>query len=107
MRLALASPLLLLLQIGWLLTVANLGDSRAVLDTGVGEAAMLTVDHRVATHQGERRRVEAMGNTIAPIDFSGSGGCWPARFFHFFVVARWLLARLPAWLAGQLPVGAG
>lgn len=31
------------------------------------------VDHRVATHKGERRRVEAMGNTIAPIDFSGSG----------------------------------
>ena len=27
----------------------------------------------MATHKGERRRVEAMGNTIAPIDFSGSG----------------------------------
>lgn len=31
------------------------------------------MDHRVATHKGERRRVEAMGNMIAPIDFSGSG----------------------------------
>jgi hypothetical protein len=31
------------------------------------------VDHRVATHKGERRRVEAMGNNIAPIDFTGSG----------------------------------
>ncbi|KAL4444168.1 hypothetical protein ABPG75_011905 [Micractinium tetrahymenae] len=62
----------LVLQMGWLLTVANLGDSRALLDTGV-QSHMLTVDHRVATHKGERRRVEAMGNTIAPIDFSGSG----------------------------------
>lgn len=29
------------------------------------------VDHRVATHKGERRRVEAMGALIAPIDQSG------------------------------------
>ncbi|PSC76687.1 putative phosphatase 2C 15 isoform X1 [Micractinium conductrix] len=62
----------LVLQVGWLLTCANLGDSRALLDIGL-ESHMLTVDHRVATHKGERRRVEAMGNTIAPIDFSGSG----------------------------------
>lgn len=65
----------LVLQIGWLLTCANLGDSRAVLDTG-SESMMLTVDHRVASHKGERRRVEAMGATIAPVDFTGSG---PAR----------------------------
>lgn len=62
----------LVLQVGWLLTCANLGDSRAILDTGL-ETLQLTVDHRVATHKGERRRVEAMGNTIAPIDFTGSG----------------------------------
>ena len=31
------------------MTVANLGDSRAYLDTGC-ENIMLTVDHRVATH---------------------------------------------------------
>ena len=35
---------------GWLVTVANLGDSRAYLDTGC-ENIMLTVDHRVATHK--------------------------------------------------------
>jgi BRCA1-associated protein len=87
----------MLLQIGWLLTVANLGDSRAVLDTGVGEAVMLTVDHRVATYQGERRRVEAMGNTIAPIDFSGSGGCGAAGHAGG-VFAGWH----GGWLAGRL-----
>ncbi|KAL4855356.1 putative protein phosphatase 2C 15 [Chlorella vulgaris] len=62
----------LVLQYGWLLTCVNLGDSRAILDTGL-ESVQLTVDHRVATHKGERRRVEAMGNNIAPIDFTGSG----------------------------------
>jgi hypothetical protein len=98
---------LLLPQIGWLLTVANLGDSRAVLDTGVGEAVMLTVDHRVATHQGERRRVEAMGNTIAPIDFSGSGGCWPrgagcfAGWLAGLGAGRWA-ERLAGWLLWEL-----
>lgn len=57
-------------QCGWLLTIANLGDSRAVLDTG-GEVLQLSVDHRVATHRGERHRLEATGALIAPIDVSG------------------------------------
>ncbi len=57
-------------QVGWLVTCANVGDSRALLDTGT-ETLTMTVDHRVATHKAERRRVEAMGATIAPIDFSG------------------------------------
>ncbi len=53
------------------MTVANVGDSRAVVDTGA-ETVLLTEDHRVATHQGERRRLDAMGATIAPIDISGA-----------------------------------
>lgn len=57
-------------QCGWLLTIANLGDSRAVLDTG-GEVLQLSVDHRVATHRGERHRLEGTGALIAPIDISG------------------------------------
>ena len=51
--------------------MANVGDSRAVVDTGA-ETVLLTEDHRVATHQGERRRLDAMGATIAPIDISGA-----------------------------------
>ncbi|KAK9804224.1 hypothetical protein WJX72_002010 [[Myrmecia] bisecta] len=62
----------IILQCGWLVTVANLGDSRAVLDTGF-ETRQLTVDHRVATHQGERKRLESSGALIAPVDLSGTG----------------------------------
>ena len=62
----------MVLQVGWLVTAVNIGDSRAMLDTG-GEIIPLTADHRVATHKGERRRVEAMGALIAPICMTGSG----------------------------------
>ena len=57
-------------QCGWLLTIANLGDSRAVLDTGA-QILQLSVDHRVATHRAERHRLERTGALIAPIDVSG------------------------------------
>jgi len=62
----------IVLQHEWLLTAVNLGDSRAMLDTG-SEIISLSSDHRVATHKGERRRVEAMGGIVAPIAMSGSG----------------------------------
>ena len=58
------------MQCGWLLTIANLGDSRAVLDTGA-QILQLSVDHRVATHRAERHRLERTGALIAPIDVSG------------------------------------
>jgi len=57
-------------QCGWLLTIANLGDSRAVMDTGA-QILQLSVDHRVATHRAERHRLESTGALIAPIDVSG------------------------------------
>jgi len=60
------------LQQGWLVTAAGLGDSRAVVDTGY-ETMSLSADHRVASHKGERRRVEAMGGTVAPLAMWGSG----------------------------------
>jgi len=60
-------------QTGWLVTVASLGDSRAALDTGAA-VVPLSVDHRVATHKGERRRLDALGVQIAPIDVSGARG---------------------------------
>ena len=58
------------MQTGQLLTVANLGDSRACLDTGA-KVHQLTVDHRVATHQGERRRLQDRSVHIAPIGLDG------------------------------------
>ena len=59
-------------QAGWVVTVASVGDSRASLDTGAG-VVQLSVDHRVATHKEERRRLDALGVQIAPIDTSGAG----------------------------------
>ena len=70
------------MQCGWLLTIANLGDSRAVLDTGA-QILQLSVDHRVATDRAERHRLERTGALIAPIDVSGElsgqlpAGCTP------------------------------
>ena len=58
------------------MTCAGLGDSRAMLDTGA-ELLQLSVDHRVATHRGERRRLEAAGALVAPIDVSGARCCKP------------------------------
>jgi serine/threonine protein phosphatase PrpC len=60
------------LQHGWLVTAAGLGDSRAVVDTGY-ETMSLSADHRVASHKGERRRVEAMGGIVAPLAMWGTG----------------------------------
>lgn len=62
------------LQYGWLLTVANCGDSRALLDT-CHEILPLTVDHRISSHQADRRRLQALGAQIAPIDGSGEPSC--------------------------------
>ena len=86
----------LCMQCGWFLTVANLGDSRALVDTGAA-VSQLTVDHRVATHVGERARLELEKVLIAPIDTYGEwapclqrcgshSSLWPiASFLHFVV----------------------
>lgn len=48
----------LILQTGWLLSVANLGDSTAYLDTG-REVMRLTADHRVDESAPEQDRLKA------------------------------------------------
>lgn len=53
------------------MTCANLGDSRCVIDNGL-DVICLTDDHRVATNQQERRRVEHTGALIAPVCASGT-----------------------------------
>jgi serine/threonine protein phosphatase PrpC len=57
---------------GALVSCANVGDSRACVDTG-GECLPLSSDHRVATHRAERRRVEEMGAQVAPVSMYGAG----------------------------------
>lgn len=62
----------IVLQVGLLVTAVNLGDSRAVVDTGM-DVLVLTADHRVASNKAERHRVEAMGALVAPLAIWGSG----------------------------------
>ena len=68
-------PRLRLLQSGDLLTVASLGDSKAMLDVGY-DMIQLSVDHRVATHQGERQRLAAIDAIVAPVDLSSKCCSW-------------------------------
>ena len=60
---------------GRLLTVANVGDSLALLDTGASVMA-LTGDHRVHNSRREQERVRALGGTVTSID--AGRGCGPA-----------------------------
>lgn len=73
---------------GKLLTVANVGDSEAVLDTGTG-LFLATVSHRIQDNTNERDRLSDAGVCLAPLSTClsrpaspGSKGfgplrCWP------------------------------
>ena len=50
----------------WLLTVAAIGDSKAVLDTG-GQFLEVSPEHRVHYHLGEQARLKKAGSYLAPI----------------------------------------
>ncbi|KAG2449516.1 hypothetical protein HYH02_005659 [Chlamydomonas schloesseri] len=61
--------------IGYLLTVANIGDSSAVLDTGCS-ILELTGSHRIQSNPEEQTRLRGAGCTLAPLGFHLQG---PAR----------------------------
>ncbi|CAD7698414.1 unnamed protein product [Ostreobium quekettii] len=73
---------------GRLLTVANLGDADAVVDTST-EVFLATVNHRIQSNHAERARLEEAGAYLAPasavfpgpaLPGEGSPGplrCWP------------------------------
>ena len=50
----------------WLLTVAAIGDSKAVMDTG-GQFLEVSPEHRVHHHLAEQRRLKKAGSYLAPI----------------------------------------
>jgi hypothetical protein len=56
---------------GQLITVANIGDSDAILDT-FAETLPMTVPHRITDNESERSRVEATGT---PLTFGLDLGC--------------------------------
>eukprot|EP00887_Chlorella_sp_A99_P000939 scaffold5.g939.t1 len=62
---------------GRLLTVANVGDSAAVLDTGA-EVVQLTDSHRIADNGREQARLAASGAHVAPRRPGGGGPAEPA-----------------------------
>ena len=61
--------------IGYLLTVANVGDSAAVLDTGCS-ILELTGSHRIHSNVEEQSRLRGAGCQLAPLGFHLQG---PAR----------------------------
>ncbi|KAG2431718.1 hypothetical protein HXX76_009215 [Chlamydomonas incerta] len=61
--------------IGYLLTIANIGDSSAVLDTGCS-ILELTGSHRIQSNPEEQARLRGAGCTLAPLGFHLQG---PAR----------------------------
>jgi len=61
--------------VGWTLSVANIGDSRAVLDTGGREVLPLTYDFRLEDSPSERARIVASGAILRRLALNGSGPC--------------------------------
>ncbi|CAD7704638.1 unnamed protein product [Ostreobium quekettii] len=67
---------------GHLLTVANVGDSQAILDLGLKEPVLMTTSHRIDDNEPERRRLVQAGAQLksAPSALKGRQGgtrCWP------------------------------
>lgn len=60
------------------LTVANVGDSHAILDTGA-EVVELTQEHRIGASPSELARLEAAGGRLARLNEYGAG---PSRGVH-------------------------
>ncbi|KAI3438649.1 hypothetical protein D9Q98_001071 [Chlorella vulgaris] len=57
---------------GDVLTVATVGDSKAILDTGA-EVVQLTADHRIGENPGEFARLERAGGRLARLNEYGAG----------------------------------
>lgn len=82
------STLTVALSCGWFLTVANLGDTEAIVDTGV-DFEMMTQSHRLEECEKERKRLTDAGVRLArlrhdllgPADKDDIGlgpqRCWP------------------------------
>jgi hypothetical protein len=63
---------------GWLLTVANTGDSAVVLDTGCS-LLELTLSHRIQSNMDEQARLKAAGQQLAPLGFHLQGPAKPGE----------------------------
>lgn len=66
------------LSIGWLLTVANTGDSATVLDTGCS-ILELTRSHRIHSNMEEQARLKQASQHLAPLGFHLQGPAKPGE----------------------------
>lgn len=69
MTLATGCTLTVVVITDWLLTVAAIGDSKAVMDTG-GQFLEVSPEHRVHHHLAEQARLKKAGSYLAPIRYS-------------------------------------
>ncbi|KAL6527411.1 hypothetical protein OROGR_016501 [Orobanche gracilis] len=67
---------------GWVLTVASVGDSRAVLESAEGGIYYLSADHRLECSEEERERITSSGGEVGRLNAGGGTEigplrCWP------------------------------
>ncbi|KAL6521952.1 hypothetical protein OROMI_031829 [Orobanche minor] len=73
---------------GWILTVASVGDSRAVLESAEGGIYYLSADHRLECSEEERERITSSGGEVGRLNAGGGTEsamyqtigplrCWP------------------------------
>lgn len=67
-----------ILSTGWLLTVANTGDSAAVLDTGISMLELIK-SHRIQSNLEEQTRLKGAGQYLAPLGFHLQGPAKPGE----------------------------
>ncbi|KAL6504385.1 hypothetical protein OROGR_026308 [Orobanche gracilis] len=56
---------------GWVLTVASVGDSRAVLESAEGGIYYLSADHRLDCSEEERERITSSGGEVGRLNAGG------------------------------------
>ncbi|XP_073020223.1 probable protein phosphatase 2C 12 isoform X1 [Primulina eburnea] len=67
---------------GWIVTVASVGDSRAILESSEGDIYYLSADHRLECSEEERERITSSGGEVGRLNTGGGTEigplrCWP------------------------------
>jgi hypothetical protein len=100
------APPLLPPQVGRLVTVASLGSSACVLDSGDGALLSLSEDHRMSSNVRERQRLLAAGCLVAALDAAGTGPA-PTPSRGSGVLRLWPGGLTLSRSLGDFPVGQG
>ncbi|TYJ35136.1 hypothetical protein E1A91_A05G215900v1 [Gossypium mustelinum] len=67
---------------GWVVTVASVGDSRCIFESGEGGIYYLSADHRLECNEEERERITSSGGEVGRLNTGGGTQigplrCWP------------------------------